>query len=136
MYHVDLCPVDLQSDMRCTLRKWCCNVRKSSEQIQKEPQWCSIIKRQNCHLIPIFMLKFTPESGILNTYLTITYHWIIERGSWDGILGHKFNKWFGSFAHATHSPFYLRIFKEHHTLLWFSKTVQKNQRNKKSWVYS
>ncbi len=40
--------------------------------------------------------------------------------SWDGILGHQFNK----------SIWWI------HVLLWFLKSLQKNPRNKKIWVYS
>jgi hypothetical protein len=50
-------------------------------------------------------------------------------------LGNQFGKRLESFALCYSQRFHWRIFEENHTVLWFSKYMQK-MRNKKTQVYS
>jgi hypothetical protein len=49
----------------------------------------------------------------------------------DGILGHKFNKRLESFGACYSQPLLLGDFKANHTLLWFSKSLQKMYETRK-----
>jgi hypothetical protein len=56
--------------------------------------------------------------------------WLKEPGLtayWDGILGHQFDNRLESFASCYSQSLLLTDFRENHTLLWSSKTIQKIQ---------
>ena len=65
------------------------------------------------------------QISIQSFHEILTKSTVIDSVHWDVILGHQFDKRLESFASCYSQSLLLTDFRENHTLLWFSETIQK-----------